>query len=81
MKAKKQVLRKCIVCGQMIEKKDLIRIVKNKENEVFIDDTGKANGRGAYVCKSDTCKEKIKAKKNIISNVFKMNVNISDLDL
>ncbi|MFB4167457.1 RNase P modulator RnpM [Virgibacillus sp. JSM 102003] len=41
--------RKCIVTNEMKPKKDLIRIVRNKEGEVFVDPTGKKNGRGAYV--------------------------------
>lgn len=48
---KKIPMRTCIVTGEKFEKKDLIRVVKNKENIVFIDETGKANGRGAYLKK------------------------------
>ena len=48
---KKIPMRSCIVTLEKLEKKDLIRVVKNKENEVFIDLTGKANGRGAYLKK------------------------------
>ena len=48
---KKIPMRTCIVTGEKLEKKDLIRVVKNKENIVFIDETGKANGRGAYLKK------------------------------
>lgn len=49
MKTRKIPLRTCVVTKEKLEKKDLIRIVKNKNNEVFIDETGKANGRGAYI--------------------------------
>lgn len=48
---KKIPMRSCVVTHEKLEKKDLIRIVKNKENKVFIDLTGKANGRGAYLKK------------------------------
>ena len=48
---KKIPMRTCIVTGEKLEKKDLIRVVKNKENIVFVDETGKANGRGAYLKK------------------------------
>ena len=41
--------RKCVVTGEMRPKKELIRIVRNKAGEVFVDPTGKQNGRGAYV--------------------------------
>lgn len=46
---KKIPMRSCIVTLEKLEKKDLIRVVKNKEGEVFIDESGKANGRGAYL--------------------------------
>ena len=51
MKKKKIPMRSCIVTGEKFEKKDLIRIVKNKDNQVFIDLSSKANGRGAYLKK------------------------------
>ncbi|MCG5103452.1 RNase P modulator RnpM [Oceanobacillus alkalisoli] len=44
--------RKCVVTGEMRPKKELIRIVRNKDGEVFVDPTGKKNGRGAYVTKT-----------------------------
>lgn len=37
--------------NEMYPKKELLRIVVNKENEVFVDPTGKKNGRGSYVVK------------------------------
>lgn len=64
MKVKKIPLRKCLACGENKPKKELIRIVKNKENEVVVDLTGKVNGRGAYICPSLDCLEgAIKTKK------------------
>ena len=47
--------RVCIGCQETKDKKQLIRIVRNKEGEVFYDPTGKANGRGAYICKNIDC--------------------------
>ena len=44
-------LRTCVVTKEKLEKKDLIRVVKNNNGEVFVDLTGKANGRGAYIKK------------------------------
>mgnify|MGYP001170022030 CR=1 FL=1 len=44
-------LRKCIVTNEMKPKEDMIRVVRNKEGNVFIDPTGKQNGRGAYLSK------------------------------
>ena len=46
-KTRKIPLRKSVVSNEIIDKRDLLRIVKNKEGQVFIDPTGKANGRGA----------------------------------
>ena len=56
--------RTCIGCNEIKPKKELIRVVKNKENQIFIDKTGKANGRGAYLCNNLECLEKaIKTKR------------------
>lgn len=63
MKTRKIPLRTCVVTREKLEKKDLIRIVKNKENEVFIDETGKANGRGAYIKRDIEVLEKAKKGK------------------
>ena len=56
-------LRMCIVCREHSDKKELVRIVKNKNGEIFLDLTGKANGRGAYICKSKECFLKLKKNK------------------
>ena len=48
-KTRKIPLRKSLVSGEIIDKCDLLRIVKTKEGDVFIDPTGKKNGRGAYI--------------------------------
>ena len=56
--------RTCIGCGSIKTKKELIRIVKDKEGKIFVDKTGKANGRGAYICNSKECLEKaLKSKR------------------
>ena len=49
---KKIPLRKCVATQEQLPKKDLIRVVKNKEGEIFVDPTGKMNGRGAYLKRS-----------------------------
>lgn len=60
---KKIPLRTCVITKELLLKKDLLRIVKNKENEVAIDLTGKLNGRGAYIKKDMEVLEKaIKTK-------------------
>ena len=58
MSDKNVSLRRCIGCGNMIDKKELIRVIKTKENEISIDITGKKNGRGAYMCNSSECLNK-----------------------
>lgn len=64
MQNKKIPLRMCTGCGEMKSKYDLIRVVKSKEGEIFVDLTGKANGRGAYICNNKNCfKKAIKAKR------------------
>lgn len=61
--AKKIPLRMCTGCGEMKTKKELIRVVKTPENDIVIDNTGKKNGRGAYICNSISCLQKaIKTK-------------------
>lgn len=49
MKKRKVPMRKDIVTGEMAPKKDLVRIVRDKEDQVTIDPTGKKSGRGAYI--------------------------------
>lgn len=60
---KKEPLRKCLATNERLAKKDLIRVVKNNENKVFVDLTGKANGRGAYIKKSLEAVEIAKKRK------------------
>lgn len=56
-------MRKCVGCGEMKCKKELMRVLKSSENEFLLDATGKKNGRGAYICFSRECLEKaIKTK-------------------
>ncbi len=63
MKNKKIPLRTCVVSREKLPKQELIRIVKNNENVVFVDITGKSNGRGAYIKKDLGVLEKaIKSK-------------------
>ena len=49
MKNKKIPLRTCVITKEKLPKQELIRVVKDNENNVFIDLTGKSNGRGAYI--------------------------------
>lgn len=74
MKTKKIPQRKCIACQEKSDKKALIRIVKNKENEIFFDPTSKANGRGAYICKEMACLEKA-IKSKALNRAFKTEIS------
>ncbi len=56
-------LRKCTGCGEMKPKKELLRVLLEPDGTLSVDDTGKKNGRGAYLCrKSDCLKQAIKTK-------------------
>lgn len=52
-------------CNSKKDKNDLIRIVKNKQNEVIIDKTGKQEGKGAYICKRQECLDKVIKSKRL----------------
>lgn len=68
--------RMCVVCRQMQDKRQLLRIVKTKEGELSIDNTGKKNGRGAYICKNEDCLKKL-VKQKTLNKTFKMNIDES----
>ncbi len=71
---KKQPERTCMGCNEKKSKKEFIRIVKNKDNEINIDRTGKMPGRGAYICDDIQCLEKlIKTKR--LEKVFDMKIS------
>ncbi len=60
---KKIPMRSCVVTGQKLPKKELIRVVRTPEGNVVVDETGKANGRGAYLKKSiETFDKAMKSK-------------------
>lgn len=59
----------CTGCMEMKPKKELIRVVKNKEGEISLDLVGKKPGRGAYVCRSAECLEKAFKTKRLSRNL------------
>ncbi len=67
-------LRMCVACREMKDKRQLVRVVKDKEGNVFVDPTGKKNGRGAYVCKNEQCL-KTMVKQRSFNKAFKMNID------
>jgi hypothetical protein len=73
-KQRKIPLRQCIACRELKEKKEMLRIVKNKDGEIFLDFSGKAAGRGAYICDNAECIKKLK-KQRLINKVFSCEVD------
>lgn len=71
--AKSTPLRRCIGCGESKDKKQLIRIIRTPEGSIELDITGKKNGRGAYICKSQDCLNRAMKTKGL-DRSFKMSV-------
>ena len=65
MKQKKIPLRTCIITGEKLPKKDLLRIVRTPEENVVVDLTSKANGRGAYIKKDISIINKARLEKKL----------------
>ncbi|UOB21422.1 RNase P modulator RnpM [Macrococcus armenti] len=65
MKQRKIPMRKCILSNEMKPKQEMVRVVKNKEGEIFADATGKQNGRGAYVSMDLEIVNKAREKKKL----------------
>lgn len=72
--AKKTPLRKCIGCGERIAKKDMLRVIRTKDNEIKLDPTGKENGRGAYLHFNQGCFEKAFKSKGL-ERSFQMSID------
>lgn len=62
MRKRKIPMRKCVASQEMKPKKEMVRVVRNKEGEVFLDPTGKKNGRGAYISLDPSLVKKAKDK-------------------
>ena len=70
---KKIPLRRCVATQERLPKKELIRVVKNKEGEIFVDVTGRQNGRGAYLKKSLEAIE-LATKKHILDRLLEIQI-------
>ncbi len=71
--AKKIPMRQCVGCGEMKNKKEMMRVLKTAEGPIVLDTTGKKNGRGAYLCMEKECL--VKARKNKgLERSFKMSI-------
>ena len=62
---RKVPMRKCVGCGEMKSKKEMLRVLKTTDEEFVLDATGKKNGRGAYLCFSKECFEKAVKNKGL----------------
>lgn len=76
---KKMPVRTCVVCRTQRDKQELLRIVKSPEGEIKVDPSGRANGRGAYVCRQDSCVAGIENNK-ILQWAFKIDASTIDKD-
>lgn len=66
--------RKCIACREHSDKSEMLRFVKQKGGDVFLDESKKADGRGVWVHDSADCKAKV-CKKKMLNSAFKSNVS------
>jgi predicted RNA-binding protein YlxR (DUF448 family) len=71
---KKIPMLQCVGCGEMKEKKSLIRIIRTPEGRILLDRTGRANGRGAYICDDPACLAAARKKKSL-NRALKMHVS------
>lgn len=74
--SKKIPLRQCIGCGEMKNKKEMMRVIKDANGDISLDVTGKKNGRGAYVCFNKECLNKAIKSKGL-ERSFKMSIDPS----
>jgi len=72
--------RTCIACRKVIAKRDLIRIVRTPLQTIVVDETGKAQGRGAYICKQSECWQKA-LNQGIIAHSLKTAISSEDMAL
>lgn len=71
---KKYPQRQCIACRNLIDKRAMLRIVKTSEGKVFLDFSGKASGRGAYICDNAECIKKLR-KGRLLDRAFSCRVD------
>ena len=73
-KSKCVPMRTCIACREQKPKKEMTRVVRNADGEIFADLTGKAAGRGAYICNAEECRKKL-ADKKLLHKAFRTAVD------
>lgn len=71
--AKKIPMRQCVGCGEMKNKREMMRVLRTAEGSFELDTTGKKNGRGAYLCMEKECLMKARKNKGL-ERSFKMSI-------
>ena len=71
--SKKIPMRQCVGCGEMKNKKDMMRVLKTADGSIVLDKTGRKNGRGAYLCMNRECLMKAVKNKGL-ERSFKMSI-------
>jgi predicted RNA-binding protein YlxR (DUF448 family) len=69
MTEKKVPLRRCAGCNEQKSKKEFVRVIRTPEGEILLDESGKANGRGVYLCPKKSCLQKARKAKRLERNL------------
>ena len=69
MTEKKVPLRRCAGCNEQKSKKEFVRVLRTPEGEIILDESGKANGRGVYLCPKKSCLQKAKKARRLERNL------------
>ena len=72
--SKRVPLRQCLGCREMKAKSELIRVVKSPDEKISLDFTGKKPGRGAYICREESCFNRV-IKSKALSRAFKTQIS------
>lgn len=80
MRRKHVPLRTCIACRETKAKRELVRLVRTPDGRLVVDESGKQNGRGAYLCRQRSCWERA-LKSNQLSKALKMDITDEQRDL
>ncbi len=79
IKSRKTPLRTCVACRESGDKRTLVRVVRTPEGHVIIDPTGKASGRGAYLCATEECFATARQRRRLDA-ALKVNLRDDDYD-
>jgi uncharacterized protein len=79
MHTRKPPIRTCTGCSSASDKREIVRFVRTSDGHVFVDPSGKANGRGAYTCASLECFEAA-IRKNRLASALRVNLPEDDVD-